>query len=50
MLKKIPVKPRTAQAPAQSPSVAPTIAERKTCNPEGIGLSHYVLMDKKVAK
>jgi modified peptide precursor CbpA len=29
---------------------APTIAIRKTCNPDGIGLSHYVLMDKKSAK
>jgi len=31
-------------------SAAPTIAIRKSCNPDGIGLSHYVLMDKKVAK
>ena len=31
-------------------SVAPTIAIRKSCNPDGIGLSHYVLMDKKAAK
>ena len=38
----------TAQTPVQNP--APTIASRKSCNPEGIGLSHYVLMDKKVAK
>jgi len=30
--------------------VAPTIAIRKSCNPDGIGLSHYVLMDKKAAK
>ena len=29
---------------------APTIASRKSCNPDGIGLSHYVLMDKKAAK
>lgn len=29
---------------------APTIAIRKSCNPEGIGLSHYVLMDRKAAK
>ncbi len=37
-----------------SPSVAApsvvTIAIRKSCNPDGIGLSHYVLMDKKAAK
>ena len=35
---------------AAQPAVAPTIAIRKSCNPDGIGLSHYVLMDKKVAK
>lgn len=35
-------------APAQP--AAPTIAIRKSCNPDGIGLSHYVLMDRKVAK
>ena len=43
------------QAPAQTdaaktPAAAPTIAVRKSCNPDGIGLSHYVLMDKKAAK
>ena len=37
--------PQTATQPA-----APTIALRKSCNPDGIGLSHYVLMDKKAAK
>jgi modified peptide precursor CbpA len=31
-------------------AVAPTIAIRKSCNPDGIGLSHYVLMNKKVAQ
>lgn len=36
------------QAPAQP--AAPTIAVRKRCNPDGIGLSHYVLMDRKAAK
>jgi len=35
---------------AQAQSVAPTIAIRKSCNPDGIGLSHYVLMDRKAAK
>ena len=41
-----------AQTPVQYAArpVAPTIASRKSCNPDGIGLSHYVLMDKKVAK
>jgi modified peptide precursor CbpA len=40
--------PRQAARPAQS--AAPTIALRKSCNPDGIGLSHYVLMDRKAAK
>lgn len=45
---KTPVQaPRTPATPAP---VAPTIALRKSCNPDGIGLSHYVLMDKKAAK
>jgi modified peptide precursor CbpA len=34
----------------KAPPAAPTIAVRKSCNPDGIGLSHYVLMDKKAAK
>lgn len=29
---------------------APIIARRKSCNPDGVGLSHYVLMDRKKAK
>lgn len=39
---------QTQIAAAQQP--APTIATRKSCNPDGIGLSHYVLMDRKAAK
>lgn len=42
-------RPQTAAAPV-APALAPTIAVRKSCNPDGIGLSHYVLMDKKAAK
>ncbi len=34
----------------QAAPAVPTIAVRKSCNPEGIGLSHYVLMDRKAAK
>jgi len=34
----------------QATPTAPTIAMRKSCNPDGIGLSHYVLMDRKAAK
>lgn len=37
-------------AAAKAQPAAPTIAVRKSCNPDGIGLSHYVLMDKKAAK
>ena len=47
------VKPQaeqTAQSAAAQPPVAPTIAIRKSCNPDGIGLSHYVLMDTAKAK
>jgi modified peptide precursor CbpA len=40
----------TTATPAKKAAPAPTIAVRKSCNPDGIGLSHYVLMDKKVAK
>ena len=46
----------TQTAPTRQPvqpsnaTTAPTIASRKSCNPDGIGLSHYVLMDKKAAK
>lgn len=35
---------------AAKQAVVPTIAIRKRCTPDGIGLSHYVLMDRKVAK
>ena len=37
-------------AKPETASAAPTIAIRKSCNPDGIGLSHYVLMDRKAAK
>ena len=39
---------QTAAAAAMTP--VPIIAVRKSCNPEGVGLSHYVLMDRKKAK
>ena len=38
-----------ATQPTQA-APAPVIASRKSCNPDGIGLSHYVLMDRKAAK
>jgi modified peptide precursor CbpA len=42
--------PQTQANTAKPETAAPTIATRKSCNPDGIGLSHYVLMDKKAAK
>jgi modified peptide precursor CbpA len=41
---------QAASIPSAKAPAAPTIAIRKSCNPDGIGLSHYVLMDKKAAK
>ncbi len=41
---------QSAVQPTQSAAPAPVIASRKSCNPDGIGLSHYVLMDRKAAK
>jgi modified peptide precursor CbpA len=45
-----PAQTDTNDIAAKTQAVAPTIAVRKSCNPDGIGLSHYVLMDKKAAK
>lgn len=43
-----PTTDTTPQAPAEPrPEV---IAIRKTCDAEGTGLSHYVLMDKQVKR
>ena len=41
---------QTAAAAAAPKTPVPIIAVRKSCNPEGVGLSHYVLMDRKKAK
>lgn len=43
-------KPHQQTTTALPAAPAPTIALRKSCNPEGVGLSHYVLMDRKKAK
>lgn len=45
-------KPRQDQqtTPAALLATVPTIAVRKSCNPDGVGLSHYVLMDRKKMK
>lgn len=46
------IKTQTPNQPtaAKAQPAAPTIAVRKSCNPDGVGLSHYVLMDRKAAK
>lgn len=47
---------RQNQAPAQTanqaatPQQAAVIALRKRCDADGVGLSHYILVDRKVAK
>ena len=40
----------TSTIPSTQIIPVPTIAVRKSCNPDGVGLSHYVLMDRKTAK
>lgn len=39
---------KTTTKPADRPATPDIIAIRKTCDAEGTGLSHYVLMDKQV--
>ena len=50
MTQTVLTKPQTQQVSSPSPAIAPAMAVRKTCNPDGVGLSHYVLMDKRVAR
>ncbi len=50
MTQTVLTKPQTRQVSSPSPAIAPAIAVRKTCNPDGVGLSHYVLMDRKLAR
>lgn len=50
MTQTVQVQTQAPQTNAPTQAAAPTIAVRKSCNPDGIGLSHYVLMDKKAAK
>ncbi|SDG74148.1 modified peptide precursor CbpA [Propionivibrio dicarboxylicus] len=44
-----PAQPAT-QAATQPTAPVASIAMRKRCHPDGIGLSHYVLMDRRAAK
>jgi len=39
--------PTSTNKPEQEAKI---IAHRKTCDAEGTGLSHYILMDKQVKK
>jgi len=44
--------PSTANAVAAQPAAAPAaqptiIASRQSCDADGVGLSHYILMDRK---
>ncbi|CAG0962782.1 hypothetical protein RHDC4_00791 [Rhodocyclaceae bacterium] len=48
-----PIPANAAEAAAQSP-VAPAqppaiVARRQSCDADGVGLSHYILMDRKPA-
>lgn len=42
-----PVQQDIPRNPSPQPSI---IATRKRCEADGVGLSHYILMDRKVAK
>ena len=50
MQKTKPKQHQQTAAAATAMTPVPIIAVRKSCNPEGVGLSHYVLMDRKKAK
>ncbi len=41
------IQPTPASKPKQEAKI---IAHRKSCDAEGTGLSHYILMDKQVKK
>jgi len=43
----VPAKPGIPRDTSPLPSI---IATRKRCEADGVGLSHYILMDRKVAK
>jgi modified peptide precursor CbpA len=41
-------KSKEARANGAKKNKADIIASRKTCKADGVGLSHYILVDKKV--
>lgn len=49
-MQKTKLKQLQKTSPATPANPAPIIARRKSCNPDGVSLSHYVLMDRKKAK
>lgn len=42
--------PAKQDLPRDASSQPTVIATRKRCEADGVGLSHYILMDRKVAK
>ena len=42
-----PAAPQPTTAPAPQPAI---IASRRSCDADGVGLSHYILMDRKPAQ
>lgn len=43
--------PATAPQPTTAPPPQPAIiASRRSCDADGVGLSHYILMDRKPAQ
>jgi modified peptide precursor CbpA len=38
---------QTSQKPETTPEKKPIIASRRSCAATGIGLSHYILLDRK---
>jgi modified peptide precursor CbpA len=42
--------PAKQDIPRDTASLPTIIATRKRCEADGVGLSHYILMDRKVAK
>ena len=46
----LPVAGNAGQPSGATPRQPAVIAQRKRCDADGVGLSHYILMDRKPAK
>lgn len=46
----VPATPTPAAAPATDPGKPAVIASRRCCEADGVGLSHYILMDRKAGQ